>query len=181
MPDVPATLPTDLIAGNTWQWDRDLTDYPQPTWTATAYFEKAGKTFNVVATASGTAQRFTIAAATTASYPPGRYQVRVRVTDGSQVFIAESGWCDIEVDPAAAGTYDPRSDARKMLDAINAFLIGNATTAQASMSIQGRSIARWPLAELTAWRDKLRAEVRAEESAGAAGKGRQIKARLIRA
>jgi hypothetical protein len=181
VPDVPATLPTELIAGNTWQWDRDYGDYPQPTWSATAYFEKHGKAFNVAATQSGTTQRFTIAAATTATYPAGRYRVRVRVTDGSQVFIAESGWCEVQIDPAAAGTTDTRTDARKMLDAINAFLIGNASTAQASMTIGGRQISRWPLEELRKWRTELKAEVRTEEQGGAAGRGRQIKVRLGRA
>jgi hypothetical protein len=180
VPDVPSTLPTELLAGNSWQWDRDYGDYPQPTWTATAYFEKAGKTFGVAATASGTAQRFTIAAATTATYPPGRYRIRVRATDGSQVFVAESGWCQVEVDPAAAGTYDTRTDARKMLDAINAFLIGNASTAQASMSIAGRQISRWPLAELTKWRDQLKTEVRTEEQGSRAGAGRNLKVRYGR-
>ena len=181
MPDIPSVLPTELIAGDTWQWDRTYADYPQPTWTATAYFEKAGKTFNVTATASGEAHRFTIEASTTNGYPPGRYQIRVRVTNGSQAFIAESGWCEVQVDPAAAGTYDPRSNARKMLDAVEAFLIGNASTAQASMSLNGRQISRWSLAELAKWRDQLRAEVRTEENSASAGKGRQIKVRIGRA
>jgi len=181
VPDIPSSIPSELIAGNTWQWERDYSDYPQPTWTATAYFENSAKTFNVAATASGTAHLFTIAAATSAGYPPGRYRVRVRVTDGSQVFIAESGWCDVEVDPAAAGTYDTRTPARKMLDAVEAFLIGNASTAQASMTLNGRQISRWSLPDLTKWRDQLRAEVRTEEQGSNAGLGRNIKVRFGRA
>lgn len=178
MPDVPATLPVDLIAGTTWLWDRELADFPQPTWTATAYFEKAGKTFNVAATANGTAQRFTIAATTSATYPAGRYLIRIRVTDGSSVYIAESGWCDVALDPAATGNADPRTWARRTLEAIESFLEGNASTAQASMAIQGRSIARWPLAELMKFRDQLRAEVRTQESPAGGGKGRDIKVRF---
>ena len=180
MPSVPSTSPTELIAGNTWQWDRDYADFPQSTWIATAFFENQSKTFNVVATANGTAQRFTIAAATTATYPAGRYRLRVRVTDGSTVMIAESGWVDVEVDPAAAGVADPRSWARRTLDAIEAFLEGNASTAQQSMSVGGRTLSRWSLPELTQWRDKLRGEVRAEEQAENAGLGRNIKVRLSR-
>lgn len=180
MPDVPGTLPTELIAGNTWQWDRDYGDYPQPTWSATAYFEKQGKTFSIPATQSGTAQRFTIVAATTATYPSGRYRIRVRVTDGSQVFVAESGSCEIDIDPAAAGTADTRSWARRTLDAVESFLEGNASTAQASMALNGRQISRWPLEELRKWRTELRAEVRTEEQGSKAGAGRQIKVRLSR-
>ena len=179
MPDVPAVLPTSLIAGNTWVWDRSYSDYPAPTWTATAYFEKAGKAFNVAATAEGTAHRFTIAAATTATYPPGRYQVRVRVTDGSQVFIAETGWCEIEVDPAAAGTHDPRSWARKTLDELEALLHRFATTAQQSGSINGRSWSRFDLPTLREWRKDLIQEI-AEQERPTGGKGRNIKVRYAR-
>jgi hypothetical protein len=180
VPDVPSTLPTDLIAGNTWQWDREYGDYPAGTWTATAYFENKAKAFNVAATAEGTAHRFTISAATSATYPAGRYRISVRVTDGSQVFIAETGYCEVEADPAAAGTRDTRTWARRTLEAVEAFLEGNATTAQQSMTIQGRSISRWSLPELTAWRDKLRQEVKMEEQGSRAGLGRNIKVRLGR-
>jgi hypothetical protein len=171
-------LPTDLVGGVTWIWDRDYADFPRPTWAATAYFEKAGAAFSIAATQNGTAQRFTIAAATTAGYAAGRYRIRVRVTDGASVYIAESGWCDVEIDPAAAGTVDPRSWSARTLAAIESFLEGNASSAQASMTIQGRSIARWALQDLLSWRDKLRAEVRTEEGSTASGKGRDIKVRF---
>lgn len=177
MPDVPSSLPSVLIAGNTWQWDREYSDYPAGTWTATAYFENQSKTFSAAGVAEATAHRFTIAAATTAGYPAGRYRVRVRVTDGSQVFIAETVHVDVDLDPAAAGTADTRSWARRTLDAVEAFLEGNASTAQQSMTIQGRSISRWSLPELTKWREQLRAEVRTEERGTRAGAGRNIKVR----
>ena len=179
MPDVPSVLPTDLVAGNTWQWDRDYGDYPAPTWSATAYFENQAKTFSVAATAEGTAHRFTIAAATSAAYLPGRYKVSVRVTDGSQVFIAEIGYCEVEIDPAAAGTHDTRSWARRTLEAVEAFLEGNATTAQQSMSVGGRQISRWSLPDLTKWREQLKQEVRTEGRP--AGSGRYIRVRATRA
>jgi hypothetical protein len=180
VPDVPAVLPASLIAGNTWQWDREYSDYPAPTWTATAYFENKAKTFSALGVAEGSAHRFTIAAATSATYPPGRYKVSVRVTDGSQVFIAEAGYCEVEADPAAAGTRDTRSWARRTLEAVEAFLEGNASTAQQSMSIQGRSISRWSLEELKQWRKELRQEVQQEDQGSHAGVGRNIKVRYGR-
>lgn len=180
MPDVPTILPTALVAGNTWQWDREYADYPVTTWTATAYFENSAKTFNVTATVSDSTHRFTIAAATTATYPHGHYRVRVRVTDGTQVFIAESGWCDIEVDPAAAGTVDTRTWARRTLDNLLAFLEQNALTAQATISIADRTIGRWQLKELDEWREKLERIVKTEELGTRAAVGRNIKVRLVR-
>lgn len=184
MVDVVTEIPSDLIAGDTWIFDRDYASYPRPTWSATAYFENASKSFSVaaiVSTVLATAQRFTIPAATTGSYPAGRYRVRVRVTDGTSIYIAESAWVDVEVDPALAGNQDPRSWARRTLDAVEAFLEDNASTAQQSMSIQGRSLTRWSLPELNQWRDRLRAEVRTEEQGSSAGLGRDIKVRFGRA
>lgn len=180
MVDVVSEIPTTFVAGTTWIWDRDYSDFPRPTYTATAYFENAAEKFNVASTVNGTAQRFTIAAATTTAYKAGRYRVRVSVTDGSSVYIAETVWIEVEDGPTTAGTPDPRSWARRTLDAVEAFLEGNASTAQQSMSIQGRSISRWSLSELLQFRNDLRNEVRAEESGSAAGLGRDIKVRYGR-
>jgi hypothetical protein len=101
----------------------------------------------------------------------------VRVTDGTSVHVVETGWCEVEPDPASAQKVDHRSWARRTLDAIEAFLEGNATTAQQAITIGGRSISRWSLPELMQWRDKLRAEVSTEEQGSAAGLGRDIKVR----
>lgn len=177
---VPDIIPASLVAGDTWIFDRDYSDYPRPTWTATAYFENAEESFSVASTLNGTAQRFTIAAATTATYEAGRYRVRVRVTDGSSTYVAESAWVDVQLDPAKAGNQDPRTWARRTLEAVEAFLEGNASTAQQSMSIAGRSLSRWSLAELTQFRNDLRNEVRTQEQGSNAGLGRNIKVRYAR-
>lgn len=173
------TVPSSLTAGDTWEWTRDLADYPAGTWTLTYYFSKAGKQFSAAATADGTTHSVSVAAATTAPYPAGRYRWTARVTDGSDVFTVEDGWVYVAANPAT-DTSDPRSLARQTLDAVECFLAGNASTAQASMTINGRSISRWTLQELRQWRDQLRAEVRAEEAGEAAGLGRNIKARFGR-
>lgn len=174
-------IPAKLIAGDTWEWTRSLADYPAPTWVATVYFESAAAdTFSQAATASGADHLFTIAAAATTGKKAGRYHWSVRVSSGSTVATVESGWVDIVADPAAAGTHDPRSDARKMLDAINATLLGRATNDQLAMALNGRSISRTPLPELRQWRDQLRQEVRTEEKGAAAGLGRNIKTRFSR-
>jgi hypothetical protein len=173
------TVPSNLVAGDTWEWTHDLSDYPAGTWTLTYYLTKAGVSVPVVATADGTTHEVSVPAATTATYGAGSYRWTARVTSGSDAFTVEDGWVAVAANPATS-TADPRSDARQMLDAITCFLKGNASTAQASMTINGRSISRWPLAELTQWRDKLRGEVRAEEQGESAGLGRDIKVRFSR-
>lgn len=174
------TVPSELIAGDTWAWSHSLADYPADTWTATVYFENQFQTFNAAGSASGSDHAFSIAAATTAAYKPGRYQWRLRVTDGTTVSTVASGWSEVKINPASAGARDVRSWARRTLEAVEAFLEGNATTAQASMALNGRSISRWSLAELTQWRSQLRQEVRTEEQGSRAGLGRNIKVRHVR-
>jgi len=173
-------IPSSLVVGDTWQWDADYGDYPRPTWTATAYFENAAESFSVASSANGTAQRFSAAATATDDFKAGRYFVSVRVTDGSSVYVAESGWCDVQPDPASSVKFDHRSWARQALDELEAFLKSNASTAQASVSIAGRSISRWSMPELLQWRKELRAEVRTEEQGESAGLGRDIRVRLLR-
>lgn len=172
--------PSTLTAGDTWAWTTSLADYPAPTWDATVYFENAVGTFSATAVDSGSDHAFSIAAATTATKKAGRYKWSIRVTDGTSVHTVEEGWADVVADPAAAGTHDPRSDARKMLDALNATLLGRATSDQLSMSLNGRSLSRIPLPELREWRNQLKQEVATEEKGAAAGLGRNIKVRFSR-
>lgn len=177
---IPDSIPKELIAGDTWSWTRSLGDHPAGTWTATVYFEATQGAFSIAGSASGTTHSFTIAAATTTTYAPGRYGWRLRVTDGSTTTTVESGMVEVLVDPAKAGKTDTRTWARKTLEAVECFLLGNASTAQASMSLAGRQISRWSIVELTAWRDKLRSEVKSEDQGSNAGRGRDIKVRFSR-
>jgi hypothetical protein len=178
---VPSEVPSELIAGDTWVWTRDLADYLAPTWVATIYFEFAGSQFSQAATGSGSTHTFTIAAATTALKKAGRYRWWIRATDGSTITTIEEGWTDVKPDPAATGTRDHRSWARRTLDAIEATLEGKASADQSAMTINGRSISRIPLVELREWRNELRNEVRTEEQGADAGHGRDIKVRFKRA
>lgn len=176
------TVPESLVAGDTWEWTRDLSDYPAGTWTLTYYLRKEGKSYSFAASASGTTHSVSVAAATTAAYEPGKYFLQARVTSGSEKFTLEDEECWVEVLPnPASDKSDPRTWARRTLDAVEAFLAGNATTAQQSMTINGRSIARWSLVELRQWRNELRGEVRSQEAGESAGLGRNIKVRFGRA
>lgn len=177
---VPDQVPGSLIAGDTWVFTRDYANYPAPTWAATLYAEFSGSQFNAAASASGTAQSFSIASSTTGGYKTGRYKWWVRITDGISSYTVESGWFDVNPDPAASGTRDQRSWARRTLDALECTLEGRASSDQLAMTINGRSLSRIPLQELLTFRDKLRQEVRTEERGAKSGSGRNIKVRFSR-
>lgn len=62
--------------------------------------------------------------------------------------------------------YDGRTEARKALDAINAVLADKATKDQASYTIKGRALTRYPVADLLKLRAFFVAKVRREEGRG---------------
>jgi hypothetical protein len=175
------SVPPSFIAGDTVRFTLTFGDYPAPTWDLVFYAENSGYQFSQASVDSGSSHAFTILATTTDDIPAGRYKWAIRATDGTVVETIDGGWLEVEIDPAFAGEKDHRSWARRTLDAVEAFLEGNATTAQQAISIAGRSISRWSLSELLQWRDRLRQEVRAEEQAEAAGLGRQVRVRVGRA
>lgn len=172
-------FPKQLIAGDTWSWRSNYADYPAGVWTASVHLLSKDGAYSAAATADGTTHVFSVDAATSAGYVAGRYSWTIRVTDGTTVKTVESGSVEVLPNPASTTKRDTRSWAVRTLEAVECFLAGNATTAQSSMTIGGRSISRWSLAELTQWREQLKLEVRSEERAG--GSGRIIKVRLNRA
>lgn len=179
MTDALTQVPAELVAGDTWTWTRALADYPAPTWTAKAFFENAAKSFNATAAASGTDHVFTIGKATTSGYPPGRYRWRVTVDNGTVRKTIEQGWTEVRPDPEADGTVDHRSDARVMLEMVTAYLRDPSNVTAAAYTIGGRSLSRWNRKELHDERDRLKAEVAAEDRRDSAIAGRSPRNRLL--
>jgi hypothetical protein len=170
--------PTELIAGDTWEWTETLADYPASEWTATWYFQNAGGAFSVVGVADGDAYTASAAASVTASRKPGSYKWRLTVeqSDGGDPEIITrktvgEGWTTVQPNPAKAGAVDHRSTARIVLEAIDAYLIDPTNLAASSYSLGGRSLSRWNRADLIVERDKWTQEVRSEEAKAAMANG----------
>lgn len=170
----PTQVPAQLFAGDTWEWTRDLADYPAGTWTSVAYFEKVDGNFSVAGVASGTTHTFTIAAATSAGYRSGNYRWRLVVTAAGVRTTAEEGYVEVLPDPAAAGNVDHRSTARVMLENVEAYLRDPGNLRAASYSLAGRSLSRWSRADLIAERSKLQAQVAQEERAEKIRRGEHV-------
>jgi hypothetical protein len=162
----PTQIPDELIAGDTWAWTRDLSsDYPADTWVAVWYFEKVDQNFSVTATADGLSHAGAVTAATSAGYLPGRYRWRLVGTNGATRRTIESGWLEVMPDPAAVGNVDHRSTAAAVLEMIEAYLRDPTNMTAASYALNGRSLSRWPRADLLVERDKWRGEVTSEVAA----------------
>lgn len=126
----------------------------------------------VVLTVHGTpdavagAVRFHAPSRDTAGMLPGSCEwavVCVNDTGGRRVLRRGRIW----IDPDPETALDQRSRAERILDAINATIEGRVTADADSYSIEGRSIARTPIADLLRLRTLYKNEVRAQRNPNA--------------
>ena len=164
--DIPTTEPLQFVAGDTVKWTKSLADYlPADSWVLTYALVREGSQEEITATDNGDGTHaITIAAAITAAYTAGMYSWQAYVTKAAERYLADAGELEVLADFASQSTgHDGRSLVKQTLDALEATILGRASSDQLSMSIQGRSIARVPPTELLKWRDIYRAEYAAEK------------------
>lgn len=169
MTDLPTAIPVQLRAGDTIRWRRSLPDYQATAGWVLAYTLITASSVHAIATtADGDDHVAEALAASTGAWPAGAAQMVEYATNGAERVTISS--LPVRVLPnlaaAVAGT-DLRSHARKVLDAIEAWLESRAPVA-GTLEIAGRRIQHYSLEELLALRDRYRAEV-AREDAAAAG------------
>ena len=160
------TVPQTLIAGDTWQWDTELEDYPAPAWTLAWYFENKDGNFTVATAAEGTAHRATLSAGESALIKPGGYLARATVHNGDggeRYTVVDGAWITVKPDPGAATNIDHRSHARRVVEMIEAYLEDPTNVAASSYSLGGRSLSRWSRADLRVELDKYRREIAFED------------------
>lgn len=163
--------PARLYAGDSWAWEiPDSVAYPSAEFLLRYALapERGGAPILVEPAALGTLLAFAVPATATASLAPGRWRWTLAASDlaieGARATI-EAGEFEVLPDPMAALGGDARSQARRILDAIEATIEGRATKDAAQYTIEGRSITRTPLPELLKARDVYRRMVRRESGA----------------
>lgn len=177
---IPTNEPSAVRAGDTWQWTRSFSDYPATLWTLKYRFKHATSAgFEVVATASGTDHSVTVTAAVSAALAAGLYTWIAWVEDiatGLVKHTLDTGSLTLDPDyrsGTAAAVLDDRSHARKMLEAIEAWL-ESRDLAVAEYQIAGRMMKYIPIAELIKLRSRYRLEVQTETNAELLAKGEGI-------
>jgi hypothetical protein len=179
MTDLPTAIPVQLRAGDTLRWRRSLPDYPATAGWALAYTLITATSVHAIATtADGDDHVAEALAADTDTWPAGAAQLVEYATNGADRVTLNS--LPVRVLPdlavAVAGT-DLRSHARKMLDAIEAWLESEAPVA-GMVEIAGRRIQHYPLPDLLALRDRYRAELAREEALAAGTKPSRLLVRF---
>ena len=134
-----------MTLGETIKFKKSLGDFPfSDGWTLTYFFVKedgtAGELFNVVATQSGTSEDYliTITTAKTTSRVAGDYSWRAKVTLSGETSTIEMG--SIALNPSYEAVVDTRSDACKIVAAIDAQLADSASLEQKKLKIKDREV-----------------------------------------
>ena len=172
---IPTSEPPFARAGDTWEWRKTLPDFPAGTNTLTYTLFNAAGVETITASADGTVHVIDEAPATTSAFAAGRYDWIAQVSDGTDKYTVGKGAIDVLPDLSAASTYDGRSHARTVLDAINAMIEGRATDAEIDIvrSVRGGRDTQRDPAHLIKLRQHYAAMVKAEDDAVALANGQQ--------
>jgi len=180
--------PSVIYRGVTLGWKRaaaettyidaggNTVECPASEWTLKYKFAGPAGAFEITAVADGSDYSASATAAATALYPVGEYAWVAVVEKGSgeslQRRIVDTGTSEVKEGPAEyiAGL-DKRSHAKKVLDAIEAVILGRATNDQLAYTINGRSLQKTPLPDLLRLRSQYQAEYKRELRAERIRKG----------
>lgn len=163
---VPTIEPQSFRSGDLLTWTKSLADYPASAGWSLAYtLINAAAKVTINASASGDEFLVSVPAATTAGYAAGVYQWMARVTKATEIYTVGSGSMEILPNLSALTTYDGRSHATVMLEAIEAAMEGRASVLQLKYQIGDRSIEYMSPGDLIKWRSFYKAEVAKEADA----------------
>jgi hypothetical protein len=172
-------MKTELIAGDTLDFETAVTEYPATAgWTLTYRLvprASAGAVISFVANATpvlAANYRAQVGPSTTAAWAAGDYSWAAYISKSGIRYTVDSGQLKILPDPgvAAAGT-DTRSHARKVLDAIEAVLEKRATQPQEEIVIDGQQLRRTPFEDLVRLHSRYISMVAAEDAGERLSKG----------
>ncbi len=146
MPDIPTTEPLSFHAGDTVKWKKSHDDYPATSWTLKYFFVILTDQKIITASPDGTDFLITITAVASAGYVVGRYsyQARVENVGGDKTTVGEG---TIKVKPnleAASSGADYRSHVKAVLDALEATILGKASSDQLSFSMPADCCQNFP-------------------------------------
>lgn len=181
LPNMDYREPLEVAAGDTIQWKRNLPAYPASEGWALKYALRGPAIIDITATADGSEHLVTVASTVNPAWLAGDYMVQGFVEKAAERFTIYSGRLTVTPNLAAiaAGTYDGRSHARRVIAAIEAVIEGRASRDQQEMWVDGERLVRTPFEILMQIRQRYRRELTTENRREAARQGRRS-GRLIK-
>lgn len=167
---LPLIEPTEAIAGDTWQWQKSLADYPISDGWVLSYGINGPKAVGWTpgwATNDGTTWTVVIPKASTSPLTPGSYEVTAILTGSVAGTGASNGMREsfrlpqlvVLPDPAAQADGTRVSHAAKVLPLIEAAIEGRVPADMQHYMIHGREITKIPILDLRRLRRVYRAEL----------------------
>lgn len=169
------TVPKSIRAGDSTVWRSSFADYKASAGWALAYRlvpRSGGAAKDIAAGADGDDFEVSLSASDTASYVAGEYTLVGRVTKASESFTVYADVCTVQPNLMTATSLDDRSTARRIVEAIDAWLSGKAGWA-GEKTLGDRHIKDHPLPDLIRLRDRYAQDIAAEDAAASlfAGEG----------
>lgn len=155
--------PTQLHAGDSVTWSRDVPDRPASAGWGLRYVF-SGPDRHTVDALLTTPYQVQISAEVTAGWAPGLYKWVALAFRGDQRLTIASGTITVAPNFETADPSDARSHAQRMLDMIEAALEKRIPKDQQSYEIDGMRLDRIPIERLDALRTKYRRELQREKS-----------------
>ena len=178
MPEtIPTTEPTELRAGENWNWDRRLSDYlPSSGW-ALSYALRGPTDLDITAQANGDVHEVRVSPLESDGVIAGTYTLAGFVEKGDPVtdrVVVFEDTILVAANPLLA--VNAKSHAETVYEAITAVMEGRATTDQERFSINGREIHRIPVLELLRLKNLYADQIRLERNPGRLSPGVEIRA-----
>lgn len=174
--EYPTREPAELVIGDRWTWRKSLSDFPPASYTLTYEARSHAATpdrFTLTATNDGTDHLVETAATATVAFESGTYDWTAFISrnSDSERFALASGVWEVKPDPATDNS-DPRTFAKRALDAIESVMEGRADRQILSgYTIGDRSLQFATLDELIKARNYYRAEHRQQQQAARVARG----------
>lgn len=171
---IPTQEPTQVIAGDSWQWDIAYGDYPASDGWALAYAFRGPTDLDtgsgdVTVDADGWQVRIP---ATVTNLTAGPYRLIGYVTKGTERFTVYDAALLVLPNPVTA--VNAQSHAERTLAVIDAAIEGRLTADIESYQIHGRSVSKIPMSELVKLRAIYASAVERERNPGQFGRSVEV-------
>jgi len=153
--------PKSFVAGEFVRWRCNEPSYPANNGWVLAYNLRSSisdSAIDVVSVADNEHHVVILTSQTTKDYKSGTYSWQCTAKKDEELHVVRNGTLIIKPNLSALTVFDGRSHIKKILDALEATLLGKASLDQLSYSISGRSLMRLSPSELLKWRDVYKAE-----------------------
>lgn len=165
---IPSTEPNVLRAGDSWQWNKTLGDFPASTWTLTYYLYGTSivDADGFAATASGDEHQVRTLPAYSEGFTPGEYTLVGVVDDGTDRHTIYEDALEVVGDPATLAQSIQKTHAETCFDLLEALIEGRIPKDKESFQINGRAVNRIPIAEAMKLRGYYAGQIEQERAGG---------------